>query len=71
MICEQHGIEHTQRFPCAEYERYSQLSTQAHSVTEHEAHLREDVDGNPLCVEQVEKRTLTAGWQPRHDSEGT
>lgn len=62
MICEKHGIEHTERFGCGQYERYRQLTAQAASVTEYETHLRDDPEGNALCVEQVEVAKREAGW---------
>lgn len=68
-VCEQHGIEHTARFPCAEYEKYRELSSRASSITEYETREVEGPDGEWLGVERVELGTLTAGWQPRHDDE--
>jgi len=62
MICTEHGIEHTAKLPCEQYEKYRQLSGQAHSVTEYRTREIEGPDGEWLGVEQVEGRTLTAGW---------
>ena len=47
-ICEQHGIEHHERFPCDEYERYRQLSAQAHTIVTHETRPIEDPDREGL-----------------------
>lgn len=68
-ICEEHGVEHTPRFPCEMYEKYRELSSQASSVTEYETREVESPDGEWLGVERIEKGTLTAGWQPRHDDD--
>ncbi|RUP04756.1 MAG: hypothetical protein EKK34_12650 [Mycobacterium sp.] len=63
MICEQHGIEHSQRFPCAEYERYRKLTAKAASVTEHETRPIEDPNVEGLLgLEQVEIGKHEAGW---------
>ncbi|MDM2175479.1 hypothetical protein PP404_25090 [Mycobacteroides abscessus] len=61
-VCTKHGIEHTQRFPCEEYEKYRQLSTQAHSVTVYETRPVEDPQREGLLgMERVEVGTYESG----------
>ena len=60
VMCEQHQIEHTPRFPCEMYERYREMSTRASSITEHTTQVIESPDGDLLGVERIEGKTLTA-----------
>jgi hypothetical protein len=73
MICNKHHIEHTEKFPCSEYERYRQLSGGARSVTAYETREIESPDGEWLGVEQVELGTYEAGYvgpaSPPRDNE--
>lgn len=63
MICEKHGIEHSERFGCGQYERYRQLTAQAQSITEYETRPVEDPEREGLLgMDQVEVAKHEAGW---------
>lgn len=61
--CEQHGFEHSERFPCDQYERYRQMTAKAHTLKEHETRPMENPDREGLLgMEQVEIATHESGW---------
>ncbi|WP_445163213.1 hypothetical protein ACTXG5_08305 [Mycobacterium sp. Dal123C01] len=63
MICEQHKIEHTQKFPCEQYERYRQLSEQANSITVWETRPIEHPEREGLLgMERVDVGTFESGF---------
>lgn len=68
MICEQHHIEHTDKFPCDQYEKFRELSSRAHSITAYETREVESPDGEWLGVERVELGTFNAGHVVNNDT---
>ncbi|MHC9295628.1 hypothetical protein ACRCUN_24460 [Mycobacterium sp. LTG2003] len=62
-ICEEHGIEHPERFPCAEYERYRKLTAQSHTIVTHETRPIEDPNVEGLLgMERVVTGAYEAGF---------
>jgi len=61
-ICTKHNIEHSENLPCDLFERYSQLSGVARSVTAFETKEIEDSDGKLIGMERVEVGTYASGY---------